>query len=95
MLTINANQQANVQSVVEMTGWCTAPDNQKLLVGDWNGDGLTDLLCHHQTGEMKVLLNQAGQLYKPLKSHCAQNECFTTIALNRPVLVKLAFRIFA
>ena len=42
--------------------WCTAPNKQKLLVGDWNGDGFTDLLCHHQTGEMKVLINQAGQM---------------------------------
>ena len=41
-------------------GWCTAENNQKLLVGDWNGDRFTDLLCHNQTGHLKILLNQAG-----------------------------------
>ena len=44
----------------EYQGWCTAPNNQKLLAGDWNGDGFTDLLCYNQTGHMKVLINQAG-----------------------------------
>ena len=46
--------------VTEPVEWCTTPNNQKLVVGDWNGDGFTDLLCHNQTGEMKVLINQAG-----------------------------------
>ena len=47
--------------VTEPVEWCLSLDNQKLLVGDWNADGFTDLLCHNQTGEMKVLINQAGQ----------------------------------
>ena len=50
-------------TVTEITGykdWCTSVNNQKLLVGDWNGDKFTDLLCHNQTGYMKILLNQAG-----------------------------------
>ena len=51
---------AEPQDVTEPIEWCTTPNNQKLVVGDWNGDGFTDLLCHKQSGEMEVLINQAG-----------------------------------
>ena len=49
------------RDVTEPVERCTAQNKQKLVVGDWNGDGFTDLLCHKQTGEMKVLINQAGK----------------------------------
>ena len=44
--------------------WCISVNNQKLLVGDWNGDRFTDLLCHHQSGRMRILFNQAGFYYR-------------------------------
>ena len=46
--------------------WCLSGNKQKLLTGDWNGDSFTDLLCHNQTGEMKILLNTKGNLYEAL-----------------------------
>ena len=55
--------------VTEPVEWCTSPEAQKLVVGDWNGDGFTDLLCHNQTGEMKVLINQAGREYFSTLEH--------------------------
>ena len=45
------------------TNWCLAENNQKLLAGDWNGDGFSDLLCHNQTGEMKILLHLKGMIF--------------------------------
>ena len=60
LLKINPNGNTEIIDITGHQGWCISVNNQKLLVGDWNGDRLTDLLCHHQTGQMKILLNQAG-----------------------------------
>ena len=48
------------KEITRYKDWCTSVNNQKLLVGDWNGDRYTNLVCHNQTGHMTVLLNQAG-----------------------------------
>ena len=60
ILCINTNASVSRVDDISGDGWCTSVNNQKLLVGDWNGDRFTDLLCHNQTGHMKILLNQAG-----------------------------------
>ena len=60
ILCINTNASVSRVDDINLDGWCTSKNNQKLLVGDWNGDRFTDLLCHNQTGHMKILLNQAG-----------------------------------
>ena len=60
VLEIKPNGQVEKTTITEHRGWCISMYDQKLLVGDWNGDRFSDLLCHHQTGNMKVLLNQAG-----------------------------------
>ena len=41
--------------------WCLSGNDQKLVVGDWNGDSFSDLLCHKQTGEMKILIHKGGK----------------------------------
>ena len=64
ILTINLDGTESREELTEPSDWCTSPEEEKLLVGDWNGDGLTDLLCHHQTGHMRALINQAGPLYQ-------------------------------
>ena len=58
MSYIDGNLETTV--ITRYEDWCTSMNNQKLLVGDWNGDRFTDLLCHKQTGHMKILLNQGG-----------------------------------
>ena len=60
LLEIKPNGNAEIIMITAREGWCTSVNNQKLLVGDWNGDRFTDLLCHYQTGKMQILLNQAG-----------------------------------
>ena len=60
LLEIKPNGQVEKTTITEHRDWCISVHDQKLLVGDWNGDRFTDLLCHHQTGNMKILLNQAG-----------------------------------
>ena len=60
LLCINTDASVSIADDIGLNGWCTSENNQKLLVGDWNGDRFTDLLCHNQTGHMKILLNQAG-----------------------------------
>ena len=60
ILCINTNASVYRVDDISRDGWCTSGNNQKLLVGDWNGDRFTDLLCQNQTGHMKILLNQAG-----------------------------------
>ena len=60
LLKIKPNGNAEITMITECEEWCISVHDQKLLVGDWNGDRFTDLLRHHQTGNMKVLLNQAG-----------------------------------
>ena len=60
LLEIKPNGQVEETTITEYRDWCISVHDQKLLVGDWNGDRFTDLLCHNQTGHMKILLNQAG-----------------------------------
>ena len=60
LLEIKPDGSTKIILVPGYENWCTSVNNQKLLVGDWNGDRFTDLLCHNQTGHMKILLNQAG-----------------------------------
>ena len=50
-----------VKNIVGYENWCLSKDSRKLLAGDFNGDSYTDLLCHNQTGEMRVLLNMGGK----------------------------------
>ena len=40
--------------------WCLSADSGDLKALDVNGDSFTDLLCHNQTGEMKVLIHREG-----------------------------------
>ena len=54
------DSSVTVTEIIGYKDWCTSVNSQKLLVGDWNGDRFTDLLCHNQTGHMKILLNQAS-----------------------------------
>ena len=58
LLDVKPGGLTSITFITEYEGWCSAPNKQKLLVGDWNGDGFTDLLCHNQTGEMKIFINQ-------------------------------------
>ena len=60
LLEIKANGNVDDTLITAHREWCVSMNDQKLLAGDWNGDKYTDLLCHHQTGHMKILLNQAG-----------------------------------
>ena len=60
LLEIKPGGSTETITIATPNGWCKSVNNQKLLVGDWNGDRFTDLLCHNQTGQMKILLNQAG-----------------------------------
>ena len=41
-------------------GWCLAQSGETLRVGDVNGDGLYDLLCHDATGKTTLMHNQGG-----------------------------------
>ena len=41
-------------------GWCSAQNGETLRVGDVNGDGLYDLLCHDAAGKTTVMFNQGG-----------------------------------
>lgn len=54
----------NTQSTLRWFGqlnWCTTSANQ-LLIGDFNGDGRSDMLCHKNTGEKWVsLADTSGQ----------------------------------
>ena len=63
LLNIKRDGSTETITIVVPNGWCTSVNSQKLLAGDWNGDRFTDLLCHNQTGQMKILLNQAGLYY--------------------------------
>ena len=40
LMKINVYRQANL-------GWCVA-DSEQLLIGDFNGDGRDDMLCHNR-----------------------------------------------
>ena len=40
--------------------WCLSADSGDLMTLDVNGDSFTYLLCHNQTGEMKVLIHREG-----------------------------------
>ena len=42
-------------------GWCSAQNGETLRVGDVNGDGLYDLLCHDATGTTTLMFNQGGR----------------------------------
>ena len=44
-------------------GWCSTGSGETLRIGDVNGDGLYDLLCHDSTGNTTVMMNQGGKLY--------------------------------
>ena len=59
LLSFDPNK--NVQTIQGYENWCLSKDPRKLLAGDFNGDSFTDLLCHNQTGEMRVLLNTGGE----------------------------------
>ena len=53
----------SVETGLEWTGqqgWCTAQNGETLRVGDVNGDGLYDLLCHDSTGRTTLMFNQGG-----------------------------------
>ena len=60
LLEIKPNGVVAITTITGYQDWCIAPNKQKLVVGDWNGDEFTDLLCHSQNGQMKVFTNQAG-----------------------------------
>ena len=74
ILKLNLDGTYSRDYLTELADWCTSPEEEKLLVGDWNGDGLTDLLCHHQTGHMKALINQAGQNLRNVKLAIFEND---------------------
>ena len=45
-------------------GWCLAQNGETLRMGDVNGDGLHDLLCHDATGKTTLMHNQGGKSCK-------------------------------
>ena len=50
------------KSVRDLEKWCLTKRSQVLKVGDFNGDGFTDTLCHQGPGKMKILLNQKDSI---------------------------------
>ena len=49
------------QDSTNATGWCISSDTRRLLVGDVNGDGRDDLVCHdHVSGALYVDLASAS-----------------------------------
>ena len=44
-------------------GWCSAQNGETLRMGDVNGDGLYDLLCHDTKGKTTLMHNQGGMTF--------------------------------
>lgn len=49
-------------------GWCSAA-GQELVVGDFDGNGHADLLCHSTLGEIWVALNDAGNFTSAIQTY--------------------------
>ena len=48
LIEVDVYRQANL-------GWCVA-DSDQLFIGDFNGDGQDDMLCHNRAGGYKWIV---------------------------------------
>ena len=66
--TSNGSVEASWLEWTGQQGWCLAQNGETLRVGDVNGDGLYDLLCHDATGKTTLMHNQGGKSCKMIFS---------------------------
>ena len=59
--TYNGSVEASGLEWTGQHGWCSAQNGETLRVGDVNGDGLYDLLCHDTKGKTTLMFNQGGK----------------------------------
>ncbi len=62
-------------------GWCSAAGHQ-LLVGDFDGNGLDDLLCHSNLGEIWVALNGSGDFSSSIETYENLGWCSGSLELK-------------
>ena len=60
MLYLTSQNKLEVKILVLPKEWCLAKNSGALKALDANGDSYTDILCHNQTGEMKILLHKGS-----------------------------------
>ena len=70
--------------------WCLSTDSGDLKALDVNGDSFTDLLCHNQTGKMKVLIHREGmsETKNCLNNNIKEKICIFLDRLISLILVK-------
>ena len=62
LLYLSGGNNLEVKILAHPKKWCLAKNSGALKALAVNGDSYTDVLCHNQTGEMKILL-QKGRTY--------------------------------
>ena len=58
VLYLTGENNLEVKILALPNEWCLARNSGALKALDVNGDSYTDVLCHNQTGEMKILLHR-------------------------------------
>ena len=57
----NGSVEASELEWTGQQGWCLAQNGETLRVGDMNGDGLYNLLCHDAIFNTTLMFNQGGK----------------------------------